>query len=283
MDKKKILLIAGAAALTAVILLVMLTVPRQSQGVPMDTGGTTLEATEGSGPAWVPQTDPLETTVPPQTQGTEPVQTGPEETPGVYTEPEETDPPVYESAQFPVELEDGMVTVRSIFQFTGMNPDADDLYGEDIAGVQMTNTSDEYLRWAEVTAILADGTTLTFRAEDVPPGKTVIAFALEHEALADPGSCEEIYGYAEFTSGDPLCTDLVRVSVDGTEVTVENVSGRDLTNLDVYCHGVLDDSYFGGTTYCYSVASLPAGKSTVIQAVDCILGMAEVVRVDQGG
>ena len=76
--------------------------------------------------------------------------------------------------------------------------------------------------------------------------------------------------------------ELVAVSVDGIAVTLYNVSGRDLTDLRVVCHGLLDGSCFGGTTYIYDVASLPAGAATVINAVDCILGEARVVRVGIG-
>ena len=63
---------------------------------------------------------------------------------------------------------------------------------------------------------------------------------------------------------------------------MKNVSGRDLTNLNVICHGLLDGSLFGGTTYHYNVSSLPAGTSAVVYAVDCYLGMTEVVRITQG-
>lgn len=282
MDRKKLILIAGGiAVIAAIVILLVLGGPR-SQGAP---SGTTSGDTTGSAPApstgdTVPETTVPETSAP---AASEPEETQPRDTEPLYEEPEETTEPVYETALFPVVLEDGMLTVQSIFQFSGMNPDVDDLYGEDIAGLQMTNTSQEYLLWAEAAAILEDGTTLTFRAEDVPPGKTVMAFCLEHEALDRIESCEMVYGYAEFDPEDMMRTDLVRISVSGTEITVKNVSGRDLTNLNVYCHGVLDDSYFGGTTYRYTVESLPDGKSAVIHAVDCFLGMAEVVRVDLGG
>lgn len=230
-------------------------------------------------------TAPEETTLPAQTRPTAPELTEPkvsDPTRPIYTEPEFTEPPVYDTIPFPVELEGGKLTVRSIFTYSGMDPDADWAFGESIAGIQLTNTSDEYLRSAEVTAILADGAVLTFRAEDVPAGKTVMAFAQEHKLLADPDSCEDIYGEAEFIAGDPLASELVELRTAGTEITLKNVSGRDLTNLNVTCHGLLDESLFGGTAYHYTIASLPAGGSTVIHAVDCLLGMAEVVRVEMG-
>lgn len=235
------------------------------------------------------RTEPPETTDPGEVQPpetTEPPQTptdGPEQTQPRYPESEPTEPPVYDTVEFPVELEGGRLTVESLFQFSGMNPDAGLAFGEEIAGLQITNTSDEYLYEAELAAVLADGRVLTFLAQDVPPGKTVMAFCLEHEPVPVPDACEDIYGTVEFGPGADVVGTLVQVSVSGTEITLTNLTDRKLTDLNVICHGVLDDSYYGGKTYSYTVATLPAYGSTVVHAVDCILGMAEVARVEADG
>ena len=287
---KRYLFPLSCGVIAAVLTALLLWPDRERSPTPQATrpGAVTVQ-TVPTVPEQLPITGPAETTLPQET--TRPVQTRPSEpeltepaepTHPVYTEPEPTEPPVYDTIPFPVELEGGRLTVRSIFTYSGMDPDADWAFGESIAGIQLTNTSDEYLRSAEVTAILADGAVLTFQAEDVPAGKTVMAFAQEHKLLADPDSCEDIYGDAEFIAGDPLASDLVELRTAGTEITLKNVSGRDLTNLNVTCHGLLDESLFGGTAYHYTIASLPANGSTVIHAVDCLLGMAEVVRVEMG-
>lgn len=287
MDKKKTLLIAGVCVLAAVIagVLLMSGGAEEPAGPPgmttRPTDGTTLPPAQSlPSETTAPETTAPETTRPPETMLEE---TGPEQTTPHQTEPGGTEPPVYNTVQFPVELEGGMLTVQSLFQFSGMNPDAQNAEGENIAGVQFTNTSDRHMAYAEVTAVLADGTEMTFRAADVPAGKTVMAFSVGNETVANVDACEEVQGWAEFETGDPMRSDLVSVSVSGMEVTVTNVSGKDLTNLDVSCHSVLDESYFGGVTYCYRIESLPAGGSTTVYAWDCILGLAEVVRVDAGG
>lgn len=287
---KRYLFPLSCGVIAAVLTALLLWPDRERPPTPQATRpGAAAVQTVPTVPEQPPITSPAETALPQET--TRPVQTRPSEpeltepsepTHPVYTEPEPTEPPVYDTIPFPVELEDGKLTVRSIFTYSGMDPDADWTFGESIAGIQLTNTSDEYLRSAEITAILADGAVLTFRAEDVPAGRTVMAFAQEHRLLADPDSCEDIYGDAEFIAGDSLASDLVELRTAGTEITLKNVSGRDLTNLNVTCHGLLDESLFGGTAYHYTIASLPAGGSTVIHAVDCLLGMAEVVRVEMG-
>ena len=214
---------------------------------------------------------------------TEPSQTEPLQTSPLQTEPVQTEPPAVEQMTFPVLLEDGMLTVQSVFQFSGMNPDADLAFGENIAGLQITNTSDWHMKEAEITAVLHDGTELTFLAQELSPGMSAMVFSLEHGMLKDTALCAEVYGSAEFETGDPLRRDLVDIQVDGMEVTVKNVSGEDLTDLTIFCHGLLDESSFGGKAYTYRITSLSAGASTVVFAQDCILGMAQVTRVELGG
>ena len=283
MKKTQLLAAAGAVAAAAAILAAVL------------LGGAEEKAPTVSGPAGtrppvtvqtVPTEPPemTETTAPETTAPT--VQTEPEQTEeGTFpTEPEQTIPTAPSETipeLLPMELEDGRLTVHSLFPYSGMNPDAALAFGEDIAGLQLTNTSEAHISLAELTAVLEDGTELCFRVEDLPPGMSAMVFDPAHTALAGDLSCVDLYGFAEFEE-DPMQSELVAVSVDGIAITLKNVSGRDLTDLRVACHGLLDGSCFGGITYIYDVASLPAGAVTVISAVDCILGEARVVRVEIG-
>lgn len=292
MDKKK-MLIPILIGVLAVILLAAFFLNGENAAPPAETLGTTPAVQSQTTPSLpeqtaAPETTPSQPADPTQTEPeqTEPEQTDPEATDTgrdepMQTEPEQTEPPVQPA--YLAQLEDGMLTVRNMFQFTGMNPDADNAFGEDIAGIEMTNNSALHMTVAEVTIIMEDGTVLTFRAEEIPAGRTVMAFSLEHSSVEDVRGCEEVYGYAEFESSDPLLTDLVQCTVDGIGITVKNLTNETLSDLEVYCHGLLDSSFFGGTTYRYNVSTLLAGGSTVIYAEDCILGMTEVVRVDRGG
>ena len=298
MDRKKLLIpvLAGLLALVlaaAVLLPGAQTPPASGTGPGLQTQPPQSRPIQ-NGDADVPRTEPTEETeatqtepVPTETEPTEPIWTEPDWTEPELTwpdetEPEPTEPAMPEGMTFPVELEGGDLIVRSLFQFTGMNPDADNAFGENIAGVELYNASGSHMAFAEVVAEMADGSAVTFRAEDIPAGQTVMAFSVEHMTVADVRYCADLYGYSEPGPADPLRTDLVQCTVEGTAITLRNVSGRDLTNLNVICHGLLDGSCFGGTTYHYTVSTLPAGGSTVVHAVDCYLGMAEVVRLEIG-
>lgn len=280
MAKKKLVFAALGAA---VLILAAALLPRigQTPDAPTAPAVQTRPAeTQGTEP--ILPTEPVETVPPVTTEPPATIQTQPAGTRPVETEPEQTVAPTEAPEIFPVLLEDGMLTVQSMFQFSGMNPDADLQFGENIAGLQLVNTSDRHLTVAELAAVLEDGTILSFRAEDVAPGMTVMAFSLEHGSVEDPDRCVEVYGYAEFEEGDPLRSDLVEIQVEGVEITVKNVSGMDLTNLDIICHGLLDGSAFGGSAYTYRITSLASGGSTTVYALDCILGMTQVTRVELG-
>ena len=281
MKKTKLLAAAGAVAAAAAILAaVLMRGPEKKPPTVSGPAGTRPPVTVQTVPTEPPEM--TETTAPETAAPT--VQTEPEQTEeGTFpTEPEQTAQPAETIPELlPMELEDGRLTVRALFPYSGMNPDAGLEFGEDIAGLQLTNTSDEHLAFAELTAVLDDGTELCFRVEELPPGMSAMLFEPEGRTLDGNRYCVDLYGFAEFEE-DPMQPELVAVSVDGIAVTLYNVSGRDLTDLRVACHGLLDGSCFGGTTYIYDVASLPAGAVTVIHAVDCILGAARVVRVEIG-
>lgn len=286
MKKTKLLAAAGAVVAAAAILAaVLMRGPEEKPPTVSGPAGTRPPVTVQTAPTQPPKTTELpEPTTPETTAPT--VQTEPEQTEeGTFpTEPEQTiptAPPETIPELLPMELEDGRLTVRALFPYSGMNPDAALAFGEDIAGLQLTNTSEEHLSLAELTAVMEDGTELCFRVEDLPPGMSAMVFDPKQTALAGDLSCVDLYGFAEFEE-DPMQSELVAISVDGITITLKNVSGRDLTDLSVACHGLLDGSCFGGTTYIYDVASLPAGAVTVINAVDCILGEARVVRVEIG-
>ena len=85
---------------------------------------------------------------------------------------EETD----EGLAFPYLLEEEQIQVDSLFQYSGINPDAENAECEDVAAIQMKNNSEQYLESAEVSVELSDGTAYSFVVQDIPAGKSVIAF-----------------------------------------------------------------------------------------------------------
>ena len=201
-----------------------------------------------------------------------------EEETSEVTEPATEEPLLQpEALTFPIALENGNLTVNSVFSYTGINPDSGNQEGDDLATIMLKNTSEAYLEQAVIRATLLDGTECTFVVTDLPAGKSTMAFATGNESLAQEVSCVALSCEASFTELEPW--DQLSVSTVGTTVTLQNNSDKDLTNIDVYCRDVFGESYFGGITYKQTISNLPANQSATVDVTDSLLGMVEVVRI----
>lgn len=192
--------------------------------------------------------------------------------------PEETTEAPIPTIAFPLAAEDDKLEINSLFQFSGINPDCGNQEGTDIASIVLKNVSDLYLAEANITLTLLDGTQLNFVVTELPAGASVMAFSTENSVLPADAACVSAVCDASFDPTAVTVSDQVTASADGVHITLTNISGQDLSQIVVYCRDTLGGDFFGGTTYSYIVTNLPSGESTVVEATDCILGMAEVVR-----
>lgn len=175
---------------------------------------------------------------------------------------------------FPYDLAEGKLQVTSLFQYSGLNPDDNWNEGENIGAIVVTNVSQEYLAELTVTAELSDGSQLVFRASDLPPGGTLWAFAQDSAAFDPQSRCTELRSDSTFAS-DPGSLNIgVTPEVQGVEVSLTNTGAQALKDQELRCHILLNGIYFGGDSYAYPVAELPAGQTVTVTAGDCILGEA---------
>lgn len=182
---------------------------------------------------------------------------------------------------FPIEIEGGKLTIESVFQYSGLNLDAEDAICEDIGAVQLKNTSSEYLESADVVVTLSGGTQLKFCIEDLPAGKSIIAFEVQNQVYDVSKSVENMTANAQWGNRKSLLDDKVTVITDGLQLTVKNSSGSTLKDLKVVYHCELDGVFFGGRSYEGIIEDLGAGKSAMLDASECYLGEAVVVCVSE--
>lgn len=196
-------------------------------------------------------------------------------------EPEETTaeaPAVQEPEEtvvFPAVLEEGQITIESLFPFSGVNPDADNQDATDVASIVLINTSGRYLREATVNVTLADGRVLTFALQDIPAGASVMAFSVTNDVLRETDVCAAITVKTVFE--DISKPEGLEISVDGMMITVKNTSSKKLNNLDVYYRDVFGERYFGGKAYIHSIENLSAGETVTFTAENSLLGVVDVV------
>ena len=178
---------------------------------------------------------------------------------------------------FPVDLEEGKLEVESLFQFSGINPDADKQEATDVAAIVLKNVSEEYLKTAKIHIVLDNGTEHDFWIQDLPAGKAVTAFATDNGVLPTDANCQSLD--VEVTFADVQNEAGVEVSVDGMTITLENVSGEDLYGIDVYYRDIFNDKYFGGITYKNTIEKMVAGECVMFTAADTTLGIIEVIHI----
>lgn len=180
---------------------------------------------------------------------------------------------------FPYTIEEDKLTVDSFFQFTGPNPDCNDEEGEDISSIQLTNHSGKYLEKADITLNLADGTEYLFHIEEIPDGKTVLAFDASNQSYQNTSGVADIDVQTLFADNVSLKEESVSISNEEGTVTLKNISGEDLKNLTVKYHCEMDGTYYGGHCNEQLVENLPAGESIELDTSECYFGDAAVVSI----
>lgn len=182
-------------------------------------------------------------------------------------------------AVFPMEIEEGKLTIDSVFQYSGINLDYNDEICEEIGALQLTNTSEEYLESADITVKLADGNELKFRVEDIPVGTSVIAFEMENTVYDDEIFVGEVTADVSWQQAGPEAQDKIAFSVEGIRIVATNTSSENLQNVTVKYHCSLDGIYFGGKSFEAVLESVAPQESIDIEAIECYLGEAAVANV----
>lgn len=197
------------------------------------------------------------------------------------TNEEETEPSVETDTglEFPYLLDDDKIQIDSLFQYSGINMDAQNEECEDVASLQLKNNSDQYLEKAEISVELTDGTAFSFEVEDVPASKSVMAFDTANTVYDGKTGVALIDAATTYSSDAGLKETDVKIISDDNGVQMENISGNALANLKIKYHCVMDDMYFGGISSETEVAGLAAGETTTVDTSESILGDAEVVSI----
>ncbi len=180
---------------------------------------------------------------------------------------------------FPLNVEEGKLQIENLLPFDGWNPDCGDQSGTNIAAIVVTNLSDTYLVRGDISLTTDDGRILNFVLTDIPAGSSVMAFDTSNASVGINTTYGDLVCQAQFDDHASPMADGVVASVAGSHITLQNNTEKDITNIVVYCHGLLGNQYFGGITYMQTVNNLTAGGTAELDVQDCTLGLVEVVRI----
>lgn len=179
---------------------------------------------------------------------------------------------------FPVLQDGNRLKIDSVFQFTGINVDADWTECEDTGAIQLTNVSETYLESTEITVMLDDQSKLVFLIEDIPAGKSVIAFEIQNAKYDTQRKIVGIDVRSTYSQEIGAWKDDLELSAEKSQITVKNKSTKPLQNFSIKYHCDIDGSFFGGKSYEKVVETLDVGESLILDATEAILGEAAVVN-----
>ena len=219
-----------------------------------------------------PETKVPASSTPPQTTITD--------SPPQSTGSDSTSPIPEEVLLFPLELENNRLLMNPPFSYDGLNPDSNYAEGRNIAAITVQNQSAQHLIQADLTLVAADGTEILFCVEHLPSDKRITAFALDNAPLPADAAWVEVLVSAQFAEQPSLRGNGVDITENGMLLEVTNSTDTELSNLKIYCHNLLGEEYFGGKSYPYEINNLPAGETVTVEALDCILGIAEAAYTE---
>ncbi len=173
------------------------------------------------------------------------------------------------------------LTLSSVYTSSILNPDCGGEYAEEIASLEVTNSSDSYLVSATLTATMSDETEVLFEIHDLPAGATAEIFDTENQTLDSGVTCTSLVCTSEeYIDEDVLMSGTIEVTTSGSDAIITNTGDSALTSLTVVYHCDMAGQYFGGTSYTITIDSLAAGESYTLSD-STLMGEVTVVRIHQ--
>lgn len=173
------------------------------------------------------------------------------------------------------------IELYAFFPSDVINVDDSSEFVNGVASVEFKNISGNYLEKCTIEIKAMNGESYKFIAEEIPADMEVIVFDCSSKTVEENTEIDEVDCSIEESTSDNLLETQVEATENEMEVTIKNVSDKDLSNIVVTCHCVMDEVSYGGSKYEYKVEKLSAGESVVVDALDCYFGQAKVVRISE--
>lgn len=131
-----------------------------------------------------------------------------------------------------------------------------------ILALEVKNTSKKDLQYGQIKLKINNKKTATFDLTNLPAGKTVTVIESTGSISYNIGDSYK-YEEATYASVDklPMSENKVKVSTNGSDIIVENISNKDLGTVYVYYKNTKDNSYLGGITYRAKFKNVEKGKN----------------------
>lgn len=172
------------------------------------------------------------------------------------------------AASLPVELGEGLTLVNIGF-FNGVFvEDGSMTMVYNVLAVVVTNTSDKFLKKAEITIPYSGGEAV-FVAEMLPAGSSAVVLEKSADDYSGKLGSDYVVDSVSFTDQlNELTADALKIEpVDGL-FTVTNVSGKRINgDITIHYKYYLGDTILGGADFCVTIeGGLADGQVTTVKA-----------------
>lgn len=174
----------------------------------------------------------------------------------------------------------GDIVCNELGNYSGIYvEDGSDEPVENVAAVRVTNRTDRFLDFAEITVNI-NGKAATFIVTGLPARRSAWVLEANRMTIGETADFEIADCVSSFRDDVIAETDKVKITADGNMLTVTNTASQTLQNVAVYYRTLHTDGRFlGGITYKVSAGTLEAGESATVIAGHYETGTSEIVRI----
>ena len=161
--------------------------------------------------------------------------------------------------------------------------DGSDTNKNNILSMVIKNTSDKIIDYGEILIkISGENEALSFKVSNLKPGAAALVLVSNGETKFDEN---DKYTYLdsrnEFVEEMSLMSDDVKITTKDKEITVENISDKDLGTVYVYYKTVSPGGcYLGGITYRSKLVKVNKGKTVTADTLHFSKKNSEIIMVE---
>lgn len=150
-----------------------------------------------------------------------------------------------------------------------------------VLALEVKNTSKKDLQYGEIKLKVNNKKTAVFKLTNLPSGKTATVMESTGSIYYNSG---DNYKYEDSTYATvdklTMSSNKIKVSTEGSSITIENISGKDLGTVYVYYKNTKGSSYLGGITYRSKFEDVKKDKSYTVETSHFSETNSEIVMVD---
>lgn len=185
------------------------------------------------------------------------------------------------TSPLPQNTDTGDIAINEFGSFSGEYvEDGSNIPVENVAAVRITNRTDRFLEYAQITLMIS-GKKATFIVSALPPRRSAWVLEANKMTITEAENFEYIDSITSYKDNIISETDKIKLSFNGNLLKAANTTQSTLKNVTVYYRTLHSDGRFlGGITYKVTFGTLPPGESIEKIAGHYKMESSEIVRID---